>query len=73
MVTNNGNNLRVRECFRNKTIFITGASGFIGKALLEKLLRSCPDLKKIYVLMRPKRNQSSKERLEKLFSSEVNI
>ena len=30
--------------FCNKTIFVTGATGFVGKCLLEKLARSCPGM-----------------------------
>ena len=33
--------------FHNKTIFITGATGFVGKCLLEKLVRSCPGINNI--------------------------
>ena len=29
---------------QKKTIFITGATGFMGKCLLEKLFRSCPGI-----------------------------
>jgi FlaA1/EpsC-like NDP-sugar epimerase len=35
-----------------RSIFITGATGFVGKVLVEKLLRSCPDIAKIYILVR---------------------
>ncbi|XP_052749061.1 putative fatty acyl-CoA reductase CG5065 [Galleria mellonella] len=56
--------MSVKEYYSNKTIFITGATGFMGKVLVEKLLRSCPEIKKIYLLMRPKRGQNTKERLE---------
>lgn len=54
----------VAEFYAGKTIFITGATGFMGKVLIEKLLRCCPELNKIYLLMRPKRGQSTKERLD---------
>ena len=40
--------------YKNKTLFVTGATGFLGKVLLEKLLRSLPNIKQIYVLVRPK-------------------
>lgn len=53
----------IPEFFSNKTVFITGGTGFLGKALIEKILRSCPDVAKIYVLMRPKGNKSLEERL----------
>lgn len=36
----------------------------MGKALIEKLLRSCPDLGKIYVLLRPKKGIPIEQRLE---------
>ncbi|XP_059061571.1 putative fatty acyl-CoA reductase CG5065 [Achroia grisella] len=54
----------VKEYYADKTIFITGATGFMGKVLVEKLLRTCPDIKRIYLLMRPKKGQNIKERLE---------
>ncbi|KAM5549260.1 hypothetical protein ABKV19_000599 [Rosa sericea] len=36
----------------NKTIFITGATGFVGKVLVEKILRVQPNVKKLYLLLR---------------------
>ncbi|XP_063926565.1 fatty acyl-CoA reductase 1-like [Zophobas morio] len=54
----------IPEFYRNKTIFITGGSGFIGKVLVEKLLRSCPDLKTIYLLLRQKKGLSPEERIK---------
>ncbi|XP_048524365.1 fatty acyl-CoA reductase 1-like [Dendroctonus ponderosae] len=59
----------IQECFKGKNIFLTGGSGFIGKACIEKFLRSCPDLGKIYILMRPKKGKSLEERLEQITSS----
>ncbi|KAJ3639227.1 hypothetical protein Zmor_003907 [Zophobas morio] len=54
----------IPEFYRNKTIFITGGSGFIGKVLVEKLLRSCPDLKTIYLLLREKKGQAPEDRIK---------
>lgn len=62
----------VSEFYAGKTIFITGATGFMGKVLIEKLLRCCPDVKRIYVLMRPKRGQNPKERLDDFINCRVN-
>lgn len=53
----------VPEFFRGKSIFITGGSGFLGRVLIEKLLRSCPDLVEICLLMRTKKGKSPGERL----------
>lgn len=41
------------------------------QVLVEKLLRSCSDLKTIYLLLRPKDGQDAKERLEKLLEAKV--
>lgn len=40
--------------------------GFMGKVLIEKLLRSCPDLNRIFVLIRSKKNKTPEQRLEEL-------
>ena len=44
----------------------------MGKVLIEKLLRTCP-IKKIYVLVRPKRGVDVKQRIEDMFSYKVRI
>ncbi|XP_040063608.1 putative fatty acyl-CoA reductase CG5065 [Ixodes scapularis] len=54
----------VQRFYQDEVIFVTGATGFIGKVLLEKLLRSCPGIKRIYLLIRPKRDVSPAGRLE---------
>ncbi|XP_070495731.1 putative fatty acyl-CoA reductase CG5065, partial [Chironomus tepperi] len=56
----------IPEFFAAQEIFITGGTGFLGKVLIEKLLRSCPDIKTIYILLRPKKGQSVDERLRSL-------
>lgn len=57
--------------YDNRSVFITGATGFVGKVLLEKLLRSCPGVKYVYILMREKRGKSPRQRLEELMSCKV--
>ncbi len=61
----------ISEYFEGKGIFITGATGFLGKALVEKLLRSCYNLDKIYLLMRAKKGKSPEERLDELTNCKV--
>lgn len=63
----------IKEFYRDAEILITGASGFIGKVLVEKLLRSCPDVKKIYLLMRPKKGQKAEARIIQLTGNPVRI
>ncbi|CAG9772444.1 unnamed protein product [Ceutorhynchus assimilis] len=58
----------IKKYFKGKNIFLTGGSGFLGKALIEKLLRSCPELGTIYILLRPKKGKGLQERLENITS-----
>ncbi|KAK5638604.1 hypothetical protein RI129_012899 [Pyrocoelia pectoralis] len=53
----------IKEFYAGRSIFITGATGFIGKVLIEKLLRSCPKIDKIYILIRSKRGKTPEERI----------
>lgn len=60
------------EFYKGRSVFITGGSGFIGKVLIEKLLRSCPDIKRIYLLMRASRDgKTPHQRLQDLCKSRV--
>ncbi|XP_075147044.1 fatty acyl-CoA reductase 1 [Haematobia irritans] len=52
----------VASWYAGKNILITGATGFMGKVLVEKLLRSCPDVKGLYLLIRPKRDLTPEDR-----------
>ncbi|CAH0746880.1 unnamed protein product [Bemisia tabaci] len=60
---------RVAEVYVGKTIFITGGSGFLGRVLIEKILRKSPDVKHIYMLLRPKKGKDPRQRVEELFNS----
>lgn len=57
--------------FDNKSVFITGATGFMGKVLVEKLLRSCPGIKNIYLLLRSKKGLNAGQRLDELFNAKI--
>ena len=61
--------LQIKEFYAGKTIFMTGITGFLGKVVFEKLLRSCSDFKKIIVMIRTKKGVSSEERFKELVSS----
>lgn len=43
----------------------------MGKTLIDKLLRSCPDIENIYLLVRPKKGVDIHTRLEEIFDDEV--
>lgn len=61
----------VLSFYRGKNVFLTGATGFMGKVLLEKILRTCPDVGTVYVLIRPKKGQLTEERAQALFDQPV--
>lgn len=54
----------IPKFYAGREIFITGGSGFMGKVLIEKLLRSCPDIARIFVLIRSRKGKSPDERLK---------
>lgn len=62
----------IAKYFADKSIFITGATGFLGKVLIEKLLRSCPEVKKIYVLVRHKKGNTPQQRIADILKCPVN-
>ncbi|XP_055942427.1 fatty acyl-CoA reductase 1-like [Argiope bruennichi] len=62
---------RVADYYHNKSIFITGASGFVGSVLLETLLRCCPGIKAIYILLRSKKNVTPEVRIQQIFSKKI--
>lgn len=72
MAATSGNQyVPVSQFFLNRSVFVTGGTGFMGKVLVEKLLRSCPGIKNIYLLMRPKRGQDIDTRLNELLNAPV--
>jgi hypothetical protein len=48
-----------------QTIFLTGATGFLGKVLLHKLLNTCRNVRVVYVLIRGKKGLSAADRLDR--------
>ncbi|XP_016977792.2 fatty acyl-CoA reductase wat isoform X1 [Drosophila rhopaloa] len=52
----------IQEFFKNKTVFLTGGTGFLGKVIIEKLLRTT-EVNRIYSLIRPKRGVPIQERI----------
>jgi len=50
----------INNCYNGKNLLITGATGFVGKVLLEKILRDIPSVKQIFIVIRG----NAKERFE---------
>uniref|UniRef100_A0A1A9VC23 Fatty acyl-CoA reductase n=1 Tax=Glossina austeni TaxID=7395 RepID=A0A1A9VC23_GLOAU len=63
--------ISITDFYKDQEIFITGGSGFIGKALIEKLLRSFPSFKKMFILLRPKKDKTADERLQELLDNSI--
>lgn len=72
---NNNNNcdISIANFYVNCNVFVTGATGFVGKTLLEKLLRCCKGIDKIYLLMRTKKGINIRDRLRQLLESAVSV
>lgn len=67
----NGSVETIADFYDGAIILVTGGTGFVGKALLEKLLRSCPGIDTIYILMRPKRGLTVEQRYKELLKNQV--
>jgi len=63
--------LSISDFYAEKTIFITGATGFLGKIVIEKLLRDCPLVKKIFLLTRSRRGVNPQQRIDNILDSGV--
>lgn len=64
-------NVGVQSWFNGKNIFITGASGFLGVALLEKILRTLPNHGDIYLMLREKKGKAIQERIDEIKKNSV--
>jgi nucleoside-diphosphate-sugar epimerase len=51
--------LTIRQHLRGKTILLTGGTGFLGKVIVERLLRTAPELERIYLLIRETRDPAA--------------
>ncbi|KAM3741403.1 hypothetical protein ACB098_08G174500 [Castanea mollissima] len=55
----------ILQFFENKTILVTGATGFLAKVFVEKILRVQPNVKMLYLLVRASDNESATQRFHK--------
>jgi fatty acyl-CoA reductase len=61
----------VQQLFRDAGVLVTGGTGFLGQLLLEKLLRACPGIKTMFLLMRSKKGKTEAERFAEIFEGKV--
>ena len=60
------NDLSVRRSLEGRTLLLIGFTGFIGKVLLAKILKSIPDVGRVFVLIRKQRSTPADRRFEKI-------
>ena len=61
--------LKIKDFYDGKHILITGCSGFLGKVLLYKIVKSCPSIHRIYLLLPFQLKSSKHERLQTIINS----
>lgn len=59
---------RIVDVMKGQVILITGATGFLGKVLLEKIVRIC-DIDTIYLIIRTKKGKDPRQRVEEIYNS----
>ncbi|KAI3826368.1 hypothetical protein L1987_00415 [Smallanthus sonchifolius] len=60
----NDDGIGIINILKGKGFFVTGATGFLGKVFIEKILRTVPDVGKIYILIKAKNTDAAMERLK---------
>nr|XP_033204475.1 putative fatty acyl-CoA reductase CG5065 [Bombus vancouverensis nearcticus]XP_033204476.1 putative fatty acyl-CoA reductase CG5065 [Bombus vancouverensis nearcticus] len=61
----------LEEFYAGSGILLTGTTGFVGKGLLEKLIRMCPRIAAIFILLRPKTDETIEQRFKKLIDDPI--
>ena len=62
----------IREFYQDRTVLLTGGTGFYGQGLTAKILRYLPGVRRLYLVLRPGRGPNGaalpvEERLDELF------
>jgi alcohol-forming fatty acyl-CoA reductase len=55
----------IAAALKGKTILVTGSTGFLGKSIVEKCLRSIPEIKRLNLAIRSSPRRPASERLER--------
>ncbi|VEN48883.1 unnamed protein product [Callosobruchus maculatus] len=60
----------IQKFYKGSNVFLTGGTGFLGKILIEKLLRST-EVNTVYLLIREKKGKNAHTRIDELFDDEI--
>ncbi|KZV37911.1 fatty acyl-CoA reductase 2-like [Dorcoceras hygrometricum] len=60
----NDDGIGIVKFLQGKSFLITGATGFLGKIIIEKILRTAPDVHSIFVLIKAKNKEAAIRRLK---------
>lgn len=63
--------MSIKEFYSGCNVLITGGTGFMGKVLIEKLLRSCPGITNIYIIMRHRKDKCIFDRVKEMLTLPV--
>ncbi|MGH7903683.1 MAG: HAD-IB family hydrolase [Candidatus Dormibacteraceae bacterium] len=55
----------IAEALAGKTLLVTGSTGFLGKTIVEKCLRTLPEIGRIELAIRPSSRRTAAERLQR--------
>ncbi|CAJ2654632.1 unnamed protein product [Trifolium pratense] len=62
----------MQDFLKGKTILVTGATGFLAKVFVEKILRIQPEIQKMYLLLRASNTELAEKRLQnEVFESDL--
>ncbi|KAL0881181.1 hypothetical protein ABMA27_002293 [Loxostege sticticalis] len=61
----------VSDFYAGKSVFLTGGTGFLGKAYIEKLLRGCEDIDKVFILIRQKKGEPIEARVSQMIKNPI--
>jgi len=61
----------IQQFYAGKSVFITGVTGFLGKVVAERLLRTVPEIGNVYCLVRPQKGVDVAQRLQKIAAANI--
>lgn len=71
LVSSSDTGVNIADFYAGRSVLITGGTGFMGKCVVEKLIRSCPRIDRVYLLVRRKGQHTPQERVNAMLESEL--